>query len=139
MKPYTLALAGLVLPALLAAAPIPPAHAQKAGPTAVLAALDTDKDGTLDWSEVSKAATARFKAADPDNDGTLDAAEAAKLGISARLLRKSDPDKDGTLDQTEFLALVKQRFERADKDHDGTLDAAELSSRPGRALLRLIQ
>jgi Ca2+-binding EF-hand superfamily protein len=139
MKTYTRALAGLILPALLAAAPVPPAHAQKASPTAVLTALDTDKDGTLDWSEVSKAATARFQAANPDNDGTLDAAEASKLGIGARLLHKFDTDKDGTLDQTEYLALVKDRFARADKDHDGTLDAAELSSRAGRSLLRLIQ
>ena len=93
----------------------------------------------MEWSEVSKAATAKFKAADADNDGALDAAEAKQLHIGARELRKFDTDKDGTLDQTEYLALVKERFARADKDHDGTLDAAELSSRSGRGLLRLIQ
>jgi hypothetical protein len=139
MKTYTRALAGLILPALFAAAPIPAAHAQKAGPTAAIAALDTDKDGTLDWSEVSAAAIARFKAADADNDGTLDAAEAKQLGVGARRLRKFDTDKDGTLDQAEYLALVKEQFTRVDKDHDGTLDSAELSSRSGRALLRMIQ
>ncbi len=138
MAIFTRALAGLFLPALLAAAAMAPAQAQTSGPAAV-AALDTDHDGTLDWAEVSAAAVARFNAADPDHDGTLDAKEAAKLGISAKLLRKSDPDKDGTLDQAEYLALVKERFARADKDHDGTLDAAELSSGAGRALLRLIR
>ena len=138
MKTSKLALTGLILPALVAAASIPPAYAQESGPAA-LAALDKDKDGTLDWSEVSAAAAARFRAADADHDGTLDAKEAAKLGIGATLLRKFDADKDGTLDQTEYLALVRERFDRADDDHDGALDAGDLSSRAGRALLRVIQ
>jgi EF hand len=98
MKTYTRALAGPILPAPFAAAPIPAAHGQKSGPTAAIAALDTDKDETLDWSEVSAAAIAWFKAADADNDGTLDAGEAKQLGVGARQLRKSDTDKDGTLD-----------------------------------------
>jgi Ca2+-binding EF-hand superfamily protein len=129
-------LSGAIALGLLSAVP---ATAQPKDPATALAALDTDHDGTLDWNEVSAAATAKFKAADPDHDGTLDAKEAGKLGVTKRQLHKADPDKDGTLDATEFLALVKQRFAAADRDHDGTVSAAELNSSQGRALLRLIQ
>jgi Ca2+-binding EF-hand superfamily protein len=59
--------------------------------------------------------------------------------LSAKEFAAADPDKDGTLTKDEYLAVVEQRFKAADPDNDGTLDAKELSSRAGRALLRLLQ
>jgi Ca2+-binding EF-hand superfamily protein len=59
--------------------------------------------------------------------------------LSAKEFAAADPDNDGTLTKDEYLAVVEQRFKAADPDNDGTLDAKELSSRAGRALLRLLQ
>jgi Ca2+-binding EF-hand superfamily protein len=99
--------------------------------------FDTDNDGTLDLSEVKKAATALFAKLDLDHDGTLDRRElGGRLG--ARELAAADPDHDGTLTLDEYLRVVEQRFHAADPDGDGTLDAKELSSRSGHALLRLL-
>jgi Ca2+-binding EF-hand superfamily protein len=130
---------GVFLSAALAASLFSHAQAAPRAPDAALAAFDADKDGTLDWNEVSAAASSKFDAADTDHDGTLDAKEAATLGIRARSLKKADPDKDGTLDKNEYLALVKQRFDTADTDHEGTLSRQELATPKGRSLLRLIQ
>lgn len=117
------------------AAGIGPAFAQ---PSAVITALDPDKDGTLDLKEVQAAAAAKFDALDPDKDGTLDAKE-AKGVLSPNLFRSGDPDKDGTIDKAEYLALVEAVFKDADPDNDGTLDAKELTSKPGKALIKLIK
>jgi Ca2+-binding EF-hand superfamily protein len=59
--------------------------------------------------------------------------------LSAKEFATADPDKDGTLTKDEYLAVVEQRFKAADPDNDGTLDAKKLSTRAGRALLRLLQ
>jgi hypothetical protein len=37
------------------------------------------------------------------------------------------------------LALIEKRFNAADAGHDGTLTAKELRSKPGRALLKLLE
>jgi Ca2+-binding EF-hand superfamily protein len=100
--------------------------------------FDTDNDGTLDLNEVKKAGGALFDKLDRDHDGTLDKRE-LRGRLSAKEFAAADPDKDGTLTKDEYLAVVEQRFKAADPDNDGTLDAKELSTRAGRALLRLLQ
>jgi Ca2+-binding EF-hand superfamily protein len=100
--------------------------------------FDTDNDGTLDLGEVKKAGGAVFDKLDRDHDGTLDRRE-LRGKLSAKEFAAADPDKDGTLTKDEYLAVVEQRFKAADPDNDGTLDAKELSTRAGRALLRLLQ
>jgi len=105
--------------------------------SALLQRLDTDKDGTLDASEIEQAAAAVFDRLEKDGDGTVDRKE-----LGARLGKKDfaqgDPDKDGTLSRDEFLALVQKLFKEADVDNEGTLDARELRSKAGRALARIV-
>jgi EF hand domain-containing protein len=100
--------------------------------------LDTDNDGTLDLAEVKKAASDVFAKLDRDHDGTLDKRELAGR-LSAREFAAADPDHDGTLTADEYLAVVEQRFNAANPDTDGTIDAKEMSSRAGKALLRLLK
>ena len=100
--------------------------------------FDTDNDGTLDLAEVKKAASALFAKLDRDHGGTLDKRELAGR-LSAKELAAADPDHDGTLTEDEYLAVVEQRFNAADPDKDGSLDAKELTTRAGRALLRLLR
>jgi EF hand len=117
----------------LALAAATPAWSQGA-----LAALDPDKDGTVDLAEAKAAATKLFDKLDGDHDGTLDKKE-LRGRISGKDFTGADPDKDGTIDQKEYLAIVEQRFNAADPDKDGTLDAKELGSKAGKALLQLLQ
>jgi Ca2+-binding EF-hand superfamily protein len=114
-----------------------PAFGEGRRPSAIQK-FDTDNDGTLDLDEVKKAGGALFDKLDRDHDGTLDKRE-LRGRLSAKEFAAADPDKDGTLTKDEYLAVVEQRFKAADPDNDGTLDAKELSTRAGRALLRLLQ
>jgi Ca2+-binding EF-hand superfamily protein len=100
--------------------------------------FDTDADGTLDLTEVKKAASSLFAKLDPDHDGTLDKRELAGR-LSAREPSAADPDHDGTLTLDEYLSVVEKRFNAANPDGDGTLDAKELRTPAGRALLRLLR
>jgi hypothetical protein len=102
------------------------------------AALDPDKDGTVDLAEAKTAAGALFDKLDKDHEGTLDIKE-----LQGRLSKVdftgADPDKDKTLTRDEFLAVVEQRFNAANTDADGTLDAKELNSKEGKALKKLVK
>jgi Ca2+-binding EF-hand superfamily protein len=100
------------------------------------AAIDSDHDGTLDLTEVKKAAADRFDALDSDHDGTLTKSELGRR-MSARAFAAADTDKDGSLSKEEYLALVEQLFKAADVDHDGTLSPAEF--RLAITLRRLVQ
>lgn len=102
-----------------------------------VAALDTDKDGTVDLAEAKAAAGALFDKLDADHDGTLDHKE-LRGRISARDWAVADPDNDKTVSKDEYLAYVEALFKRADPDNDGTLDAKELKSPAGHALSRLL-
>jgi len=101
-------------------------------------ALDTDKDGTLDLDEVTKAAEAVFVRLNKDQDDTLDREELGSL-LTAQEFVAADPDKDSTLTKEEYVALATKLFKQADVDGDGKLEAKELNSKAGRALLRLIR
>jgi len=104
----------------------------------LLAALDTDHDGTVSLDEAKKAAEIMFDNVDRDHDGTLTARE-LRGRLSAREFTAADTDKDGTLSKDEYLAVVQRRFKAADTDNDGTLTRRELGSKAGRQLLLLLR
>lgn len=138
MKPTILKT--LTLASLLAAPFSPAALVTSASPAfaaSALAALDTDKDGTVDLAEAKAAAGALFDKLDVDHDGTLDHKELGSR-ISAKDWATADPDNDKTVSKDEYLAFVEVAFKRADPDNDGTIDAKELQSPAGRALSRLL-
>lgn len=137
---YTLRISVLAIAAAFAlpAASLSPALAKGGKGAAIIKALDSDNDGTLDLNEVQAAATKAFEKADPDKDGTLDAKE-LKGRLSASELKGADPDSDGTLDAKEYASLVEALFKKADPDNDGTLDAKELKSKAGKALAKLLK
>ena len=104
----------------------------------LLAALDTDHDGTVSLDEAKKAAEVMFDKLDRDHDGTLTGRE-LRGRLSAREFTAADTDKDGTLSKDEYLSVVEQRFKAADTDNDGTLTRRELRSKAGRQLLLLLR
>ena len=126
---------GLLLASSVAFSGLASAAPKRADPVKM---FDTDNDGTLDLTEVKKAASAMFAKLDPDRDGTLDARE-LRGRLSAKELAAADPDRDGTLTLDEYLVVVEQRFNAANPDKDGTLDAKELATPAGRALLKLMK
>ncbi len=100
---------------------------------------DPDKDGTLDLTEVKKAAEAKFESLETDKDSTLDQKEMHATKVDATTFKKADPDGDGTLTKDEYMSLVEARFKAADTDHDGTLSVSELKSKAGKSLLQLLK
>jgi Ca2+-binding EF-hand superfamily protein len=110
-----------------------------AGSAEKLKAWDPDNDGTLDLTEVNKAAEARFDSLEGDKDGTLDAKEIKPAKVDKKAFAKADPDKDGTLTKQEYLTIVEARFRAADPDNDGTVSAAELDSKAGKMLARMLK
>jgi Ca2+-binding EF-hand superfamily protein len=132
-----MAMLGLVIVGGLMSANAAPADTTPEDQSSVMSKIDTDHDGSVSLDEAKKAAIAKFDTLDTDKEGTLDASELT--GILARNdLIKADKDKDNTLDKAEFLALVEKLFAAADKDKDGTLDVKELSTDQGRALVALL-
>ncbi len=127
----------LMMASVVVSAAAAPVDTTPEDQSSVMSRIDTDHDGSISLDEAKNAAVAKFDALDTDKEGTLDASELT--GILARKdLTKADKDKDNTLDKAEFLALVEKRFAAADKDKDGTLDAKELSTEQGRALVALL-
>jgi Ca2+-binding EF-hand superfamily protein len=127
---------GLTAVALLVAAPYA-LQARADSATRAIAALDSDHDGTLDLTEVNKAAEAGFNKLDGDHDGTLTIKELGHRVTKAEF-RRADKDKDGTLDKAEYASIVAARFQAANRDKDDTLDAKELRTAAGRHLLELL-
>ena len=99
--------------------------------------LDPNNNGTVDLEEARKAGAALFDRLDRNHNGVLNKRE---LGgrVTPQEFAVADPNKDGTLSKAEYLSVVEKRFKAADPDNDGTLDERELTSRAGRALLRLL-
>ncbi|MFN0217191.1 MAG: EF-hand domain-containing protein [Hyphomicrobium sp.] len=110
-----------------------------AGPSAkhIIAALDPDKDGTLDKGEVLRGAIAKFKRMNPDKDRTLEPNEVVGV-VSPRAFVYSDRNKDGKLSLGEYLHLTKLAFLASNPDKDRTIEADELRTKHGRVLARMI-
>jgi len=107
-------------------------------PQATIAAVDTDKDGTVDESEAQAAGGAVFDRLDADKDGTLDEKE-LQGRMTRTQLGEADPDNDKTLTRGEYLVFVTKAFRAANRDSDSTIDASELGSPAGRRLVLLIR
>lgn len=100
--------------------------------------FDVDHNGVLDVAEVTNAGRAKFGISNTEKDGSLDTKEASKAGIEKRQLAAADPNKDGALDSREFMKVLDARFKAADADKSGTIDAKELSTEAGKALLSML-
>ena len=127
------------LPLAIGAVPALAATADKTpvDESALMMKIDPDHDGTVTLAEAKTAAAAKFEALDTDKEGTLDASELTGV-VGTGTLASADPDHDKTLDKTEFMALVAKMFAAADPDKDGTLTPQELSTEKGRALVSLL-
>jgi Ca2+-binding EF-hand superfamily protein len=101
-------------------------------------AIDGNKDGKIDLSEVKAVASRRFDQLDRKRTGTLTRAQIGRVRVSRAEFAAADPDKDGTLSKDEYLALVEKRFNAADTDHSGTLTLQQFDSRAGLPLRRLL-
>jgi Ca2+-binding EF-hand superfamily protein len=104
---------------------------------AVIQALDTDRDSTLDLAEVRKAASDMFDRLERDHDGTIERKEIGPR-ISKRDFASADVNQDGLLAKDEYVALAEKLFRAADVDNHGELGERELQSPAGRALARLL-
>ncbi len=122
----------------------------------LMRALDTNRDGRLDRSELEQAA-AQFEKLDRNNDGSLDRRElfgagqnrlavAKKSGAQPKkspkrtkrpqggrpsvekFLKRFDKNDDGTISEDEAPKPLKRRFSKVDANSDGELDAAELKA-----------
>jgi hypothetical protein len=131
----------VLIPILIAGVLPAPAFAQAdktpADQSLVMTKIDTDNDGTISLDEAKKAASTKFDALDTDKEGTLDATELTGI-VGKAAVAKADKDKDSTLDKAEYQALVAKAFAAADTDKDGKLDAKEVSSAQGRELVALL-
>ena len=74
-------------------------------------AIDNNKDGKIDLSEVKPVAARRFDQLDRKRTGTLTRAQLGRLRVSRAEFAAADPDNDGTLTKNEYLALVEKRFD----------------------------
>ena len=107
-------------------------------PQEALAAVDTDKDGTIDENEAKAAGGAAFDKLDADHDGTLDEKE-LQGHMTRTQFREADPDNDKTVSRDEYMVFVTKAFRAANRDSDSTVDARELGTPAGRALLLLMR
>lgn len=103
----------------------------------VIAALDPDKDGTLDKGEVLRGAIAKFKRMNPDGDRTLEPNEVIGV-VRPQAFAYADRNKDGKLSLGEYLHLTKLAFIASNPDKDRTIEADELRTKHGRVLARMI-
>ena len=136
---HTLVICALAALGLVAVATNPALAKSKASKVCKqLEAINPDKDGTLDLEEAKKAAGIVFDRINTDKDATLDAKE-LRGRLKAKEIASADGDKDKTIDRAEYLAIVEARFKAVNRDADNTIDWNELSSKPGKALLRLLK
>jgi hypothetical protein len=94
----TFALAMGAFPLMAAAVPKDTTPADK---SLVMSKIDTDNDGTISLAEAKTAAAAKFDSLDTDKEGTLDASELTGI-LGQGMLTKADLDKDGTLEPKEL-------------------------------------
>ncbi len=97
------------------------------GPSPIMTALDTDKDGELSTSEIN-AATASLKTLDKNKDGKIDREEQRPDpadGIVSFMMTR-DENKDKKLSKEEAGERMAERFANIDANKDNQLDEAEL-------------
>ena len=77
----------------------------------MLAALDTDHDGTVSLDEAKKAAEIVFDKLDRDHDGTLTRGE-LRGRLSAKEFTAADIDKDGTISKDANTSPSSKSYSR---------------------------
>ena len=77
----------------------------------LLAALDTDHDGTVSLDEAKKAAEVMFDKLDRDHDGTLTRGE-LRGRLSAKEFTAADIDKDGTISKDANTSPSSKSYSR---------------------------
>jgi len=116
------------------------------GPPVVVAAIDTDADGTLSAEEI-EGASAALKKLDKDGDGKLTRKELMPApGAGRTFSREGGPERpfnpeqvtkrlmnhdkngDGKLQKEELPEGMQRRFDRLDANSDGAIDAEELKA-----------
>jgi Ca2+-binding EF-hand superfamily protein len=112
-------------------------------PSPVIAALDTDKNGTISAEELEKAVES-LKTLDKNNDGKLTPEELRPPGgpgggpggpglnfdAEAMLDRafQADADGDGKLSKEEAPSRMRENFDRIDADGDGGVTKEEMKA-----------
>jgi hypothetical protein len=110
----------------------------RGGGPASFAAIDRDRDGTIDLDEAKRAAVRVFRQLDRRRAGKLSRAALGRRRLTIAQFSWADRDHDGTLTKDEYLALVEREFRAADVNRDGTVSRAEFKSRVGLPLRRLL-
>jgi hypothetical protein len=129
----------LLLWGLLMAGFMAPSSAlPRGGGPGSFAAIDRDRDGTIDLNEAKRAAKRVFRGLDRRRAGQLSRAQLGPGRLTVAQFSWADRDHDGTLTMDEYLALVEREFRAADRNRDGTVSRAEFHSRDGLPLRRLL-
>jgi Ca2+-binding EF-hand superfamily protein len=110
----------------------------------VMAALDTDRDGTLSAEELESAPES-LRTIDRDGDGELGAAEirpgfaptGSGLGqnrssMMIRMFTENDRNNDGKLSGDEIPDPMRERMGTMDRDRDGSISRSEIEAMSGR-------
>jgi hypothetical protein len=143
MRPHPALRTGVLLPGMLAAAPLALALSIAKLP---LGGMDADHDGALTPAEHAAGAHAMFVTMDADRDGNVTADEmtAAQDAIhrgeagagpgSKEKIAVVDADGDGRVSAAEHARGSERMFARMDRDADGRLTPAEFDA--GHAALQ---
>lgn len=109
------------------------------GGNPLMAALDTNRDGTIDAKEM-ESATDALQSLDRNDDGKIDARElgmlrppmmanqAPNVDFFLKRVMQSDANGDGKLSAEEAPDRMKPRFDMMDRNSDGLIDEAELKA-----------
>lgn len=102
----------------------------------MLEKADANKDGKITQAEMQAVRGERFAALDVNKDGFIDASELAKapkMGDGKRgghhghhgMMGRGGPDGDGKMTKSEFMAKAEGRFTDMDFNKDGVVDQTD--------------
>lgn len=120
----TLLVAALLAPFPLSALAADAADEHATTVQRILARMDRNNDGRVDFEEYRNAMTRRFHAVDKNADGALEASELPEEWV---VVDASDIPAGG-LDLEAFSGHMRTSFASFDADADGRLDNTELTT-----------
>jgi hypothetical protein len=82
--------------------------------------LDSNSNGTVERSEYQAFMTTAFTSLDTNKDGSLQSTEVSKV-LTTQQFALSDANRDGVVGQSEFMDRVMNDFTAADRSGDGNL------------------